>query len=58
MPDVTFLGEFFYDTKGSIFRFLGYLELVQNHMKPKGLPFDFFWRKPDLTQTGCNESRM
>ena len=28
--------------KGPPFRFLGYLELIQNHLKPKGLPLDFF----------------
>ena len=28
--------------KGSAFQLLGYLGLIQNHLKPKGLPFRFF----------------
>ena len=36
-----FLGAFFNVTKGSPFQSLGYLELIQNRLKPKGPPLNF-----------------
>ena len=37
-PYITFLEEFFNDTKGSLFSFLGHLELIQNYLKPTDPP--------------------
>ena len=36
IPDVTFLGKFFKSQKSHLFQFLGYQELIQNHLKLKG----------------------
>ena len=45
--------EVFNDTKGSTFRFLGYLELIKN-LKP----LEFFWALPDLILFQLNRTAV